>query len=173
MDVGAQPSHRAADPGEVTVACYSITCELGIERYDDPRMGRAAAGAAALELARLCHDQELVQRTRLRRRSGSSMELSVELRAADAAEALTVGGGLLRCALHATGTSTAGWELIRPRAVQRRRWLRQRRSPAPAGAVAPPLGWASATEVARRRALPARPLPALHGIGDETLIDLR
>lgn len=110
-----------------------MVCELGLERFDDPRAARATARAVHSEVRRLVRSDRRLATARLRRRGREAAELTVEVEARSSWHAAQVATEVLESALRAAG-----------------------QPPASASAT-----WAEISAEARRRALPRRPLPPL------------
>lgn len=159
---------------------YSVVCELGLEHYDDPRHGYRDARRAFQELRRLARFDHRVRSTRLRRSDRSTVEISVVVDARQPEEAYDRCNAMLRTAVHAAGSGTAGWERMQPAfrpGTDRRRGRRGTPDihlvPERRQRVEPVRDWASATASARRLGAPPASLPPLAWMPGDGVIDLR
>jgi hypothetical protein len=153
-----------------------VVCDLSLHSFDDPGAGLARANSAFTEMQRLAIFDARVRSTRIRRRTPLDVQVAWTVDAAGAREAFDLCGVILRTALHASGNSTAGWELIHPRVVtssgRRRHWRRAAAASIQPCTTTP--DWASLSAAAQRRMALVPALPPLLAPGPgEALIDLR
>lgn len=146
------------------MSTYAVCCELGLENYDRPRVGYAAARAAFAEVRQLGRSDRRVRSTRFGRPDRLTARISITLVASSPWEAFDLARAILRTAVHSNGGSTAGWELLRPDV---------RHGP---GTSFP--SWAECAVAARARSMPHESLPPLRASSSELggapqLIDLR
>lgn len=161
--------------------CYSVVCELGLQHYDDPRGGYRDARRAFQELRRLARYDHRIRSTRLRRSARSTVEISVIVEARHPEEAYDRCQAMLRTAVHAAGSGTAGWERMQP-ALRPGPEPRRRRGRPPTAIhlvpeqrqrIEPVRDWASAAASARRLGAPPASLPPLTWMPGNGVIDLR
>lgn len=145
---------------------YEVAAVLSVAMFDDRRDAMRLVRRVVVEARRLRSlDERLARVVVRRRRRQSTVELSVELRASWAAGAFDFGRAVMREAVHAAGGATAGWEELRPEIRQPRPGRRGTPAAsvgAPAGPPGP-IGWASRSAHAQRRAMEDPPLPPFTG----------